>query len=248
MWYRIVIWAERNRWVARLLRETQRWRRQRQNLPITIDDYMTRYAAGRSVADIGGMYGIDGEHSFAAVRAGATSAVCVDLYETPAFKEKAAETQDAVRFVYGDACSMETAQEVGEVDVVWCFGLLYHVPSPLDALCVLRRMCRERLILETLGVPEVPGVRNMALWVPMLDDKNRRLWDDRRSPAGRLGITTEFDRSQGYANNFWAPSPSALRAMLETAGFVVEDISRWKAPFRYVVVATPSTDAEFQPG
>lgn len=240
--YGLRVRAARSELAARVTSKIQGFVRRRRGQPVTVEDYMARYAAGRSVVDVGGMWGIDGEHSFAAARAGATRVVCVDLYKTPEFDKKlGGDANGKVEWLFGDASSMATADAVGEVDLVWCFGLFYHHPSPYLILKVLREMCRERLILETLGIPDVPGVANMALWVPMQTDRQRELWRSSRGAATRFGITTDFDPNRGFQNNFWAPSPSAMRAMLETAGFEVEEWSQWgRGGFRFVYVATPT--------
>jgi 2-polyprenyl-3-methyl-5-hydroxy-6-metoxy-1,4-benzoquinol methylase len=41
-------------------------------------------------------------------------------------------------------------RELGEFDVIHCFGLLYHLESPVAALRCLSSMCRQLLILETM--------------------------------------------------------------------------------------------------
>jgi SAM-dependent methyltransferase len=42
------------------------------------------------------------------------------------------------------------ARDYGEFDVIHCFGLLYHLDSPVAALRHLNAMCRRLLILETM--------------------------------------------------------------------------------------------------
>ena len=42
------------------------------------------------------------------------------------------------------------ADALGEFDVIHCFGLLYHLESPIAALRIFRKMCRGVLILETM--------------------------------------------------------------------------------------------------
>lgn len=229
----------------------RRWRRRRGIDPQTAEAYMQKYAAGRSVADIGCMWGIDGEHSFAALRAGAKSVKSVDLYRTEEFDRKLAAADGNIEYVFGDASSDATAEAVGVVDLVWCFGLFYHHQSPYEILATLRKMCGERLILETAGIPEVPGSPNMAMWVPYLPENGQKLWraDSDGKKAERLGVTAPFDPARGYANNFVLPTPSMMTAMLRTAGFELESWHHWPAgPFRYVFVAKPVDGLAFQPG
>ena len=93
-------------------------------------------------------------------------------------------------------------------------------PTPFDLLVALRLMCRETLILRTSTVPEVPSVRNMAVYWPLLSARQRRPWSHHRLGTGtQIGITTPFDVDAGYGNWFWGLTPSCLAALLETAGF-----------------------------
>jgi SAM-dependent methyltransferase len=225
----------------KVMRRAVNIRRRHRGQPVTAADYIRLYAPGKSFVDVGGMWGIDGEHTFEAARAGATKAVCVDLYRTPAFDRKVEDFGGQVEFVLGDASSMATVEAAGSFDVVWCFGVLYHHPSPFEILLVLRQMCRERLVLETWGIPEIPGLANMALYVPHLDRRQRARWEvpSGQAAAVRCGITTDFDPAKGYTNNFWAPTPSCMRSMLAAAGFRVEEATTWFAPSRHVYSCTP---------
>lgn len=247
MIYSLKIRFMKQRYVAALARRIRR----RRGEPQTAQDYMEKYAPGRSVADIGCMWGIDGEHSFIALRAGAKNVKSVDLYKTEEFDRKVAQASGDISYVFGDASSPATADAVGVVDLVWCFGVFYHHQSPYEILATLRKMCGERLILQTAGIPEVPGVPNMALWVPYLPEASQQLWrsgsDGTR--ASRLGVTAPFDPSRGYANNFWLPTPSLMEAMLRTAGFELESWHYWPvAPWSYVFVAKPVAGLAFTPG
>lgn len=107
---------------------------------------------------------------------------------------------------------------VGPVDVVWCFGVLYHVPDPLQLLRALRDICVERLVLETTTIPEVPGMAQAACLFPFLPDPGRRAWRDDRNGLG-LQISKDYAADAGYDNNFWSMTPSAVTAVLRVAGF-----------------------------
>ena len=89
---------------------------------------------------------------------------------------------------------------VGEFDVVVCGSLLLHLREPLRALSAIRSVCRG-LYLSTNQIDMIL----LAL--------------ARRTPSARfLGAT---DHCQ-----WWVPNPAGHRAMLESAGFVVERESR----------------------
>jgi SAM-dependent methyltransferase len=221
------------RWIVRSLKTPRVnlwWRRWQQRRGAAVGSYgdlpehIRRHAPGRSFADIGCMWGVNGEYAFAAEAAGATRVVAVDVFgPTPEFEEKKRERGSRVEFVLGDIVRTETIARVGAVDVVFCAGVLYHHPSPFDVLVALRRICRDTLILRTATIPEVPGLANAAVFYPMLDDGARRLWNLR--PLGVLhqtGITNPFQPAEGYGNWFWGLTPSCLASLLRTAGFRIE--------------------------
>ena len=143
-----------------------------------LPEFIRNHAAGRSFADIGCMWGVNGEYAFIAEEAGATSVKAVDVFgPTPEFDQKHATRGSRVEFVLGDITRQETLDAIGAVDVVFCAGVLYHHPSPFDLLVALRRICRETLILRTSTIPEIRGLPNAAVYFPMLDAKARDLWN-----------------------------------------------------------------------
>lgn len=186
--------------------------------------YIRQYAADKSFVDVGCMWGVNGEYTFIAEEAGATVAKGVDVFgPTPEFEEKKRQRNSNVEFILGDATEMKTIEAVGEMDVVFCAGVLYHHPSPYDLLVALRKMCRKTLILRTSTIPEVTGFPNAAVYWPMLSKQDRKLWN--LSSLGlkrQVGITDSFAPEEGYGNWFWGLTPSCLKSMLKTAGFRTE--------------------------
>jgi SAM-dependent methyltransferase len=191
----------------------------------TNEDYVREAAPGRSVVDVGGMWKIDGEYSFIAEAAGATSVTCVDMYVTDEFHQKVKNRSSKVKLVVGDAMADETIAEIGVVDLVMCLGVLYHVPDPSRLVEALARMCGQKLILETFTTPDIPGVPQAGVYLPYLPPAVRRRYDTARSggTAG-LAIGSDFDPERGYANNFWALSPSCISALLRSHGFRVTHV------------------------
>jgi hypothetical protein len=221
------------RWKIALLKRPRLnllWRRWRARQGETVGNYnelsglIRRYAPGHSFADIGCMWGVNGEFSFVAEEAGATSVKAVDVFgPTPEFEAARLSRKSRVEFILGDATRAETLEAIGQVDVVFCAGVLYHHPSPFDLLVALRRMCRETLILRTSTIPEVRGLPNAAVYFPMLDAPARELWSLKSlGLLHQAGISNEFQPSEGYGNWFWGLSPSCLESLLKTAGFRVE--------------------------
>lgn len=184
------------------------------------------------------MWGVNGDYAFLAEEAGATRVVAVDVFgPTPEFEEKHAARGSRVDFVLGDVSRAGTVAAIGEVDVVFCAGVLYHHPSPYDLLVALRRICRETLILRTSTIPEVVGLPNAAVYFPMLDARGRELWNLRSlGVLHQAGISAPFDAREGYGNWFWGLTPSCLESMLATAGFRV-DVRATEA-FAQTVVCT----------
>jgi hypothetical protein len=220
-------------WKVRLLkmpagnwiwRYWQGWRGRKVGVYRELRNYVWTYAAGRSFVDVGCIWGVNGEYAFLAEDAGATLVKAVDVFgPTPEFEAKRRERNSSVHFILGDVTQSSTIEAVGEMDVVLCAGVLYHHPSPFDVLVALRRMCRDRLILRTSTIPEIPGLPNAAVYFPMLPEKARPLWDLRALGLQRqVGIADGFEPDQGYGNWFWGLTPSCLRSLLETAGFHVE--------------------------
>jgi SAM-dependent methyltransferase len=207
--------------------------------------YIRRYAPGKSFVDIGCLWGVNGEYAFIAEESGATRVKAVDVFgPTPEFEEKKAARRSSVEFVLGDVTSARTLERIGIVDVVFCAGVLYHHPSPFDLLVSLRRICRETLILRSSTIPEVRGLKNTAVFWPMMDERSRAFWSLRSLGVHhQAGISDEFRPGSGYGNWFWGLTPSCLISLLETAGFRVEH--RATEPFAQTVVCS-AVAAPFQ--
>jgi hypothetical protein len=205
-----------------------------------LEHYVKKHAPGKSFADIGCMWGVNGEYAFLAEAAGATAVTAVDVFgPTPEFDEKHRTRSSRVRFVLGDITRTDTIARVGVSDVVLCAGVLYHHPSPFDLLVALRRICRETLILRTAAIPEVRGLPNAAVYFPFMPPEARRMWTLRSlGVPQQLGITNPFDPNDGYGNWFWGLTPSCLVALVQTAGFSV--VHRATEAFAFTVVCIPS--------
>ena len=183
------------------------------------EDLIRRLVPGKTFADIGCMWRVNGLFSFVAEDAGAARVAAVDIYPaSPEFTAELARLGSRVEFIQGDIHAAATLQAIGRRDLVFCSGLLYHTPNPVATLMQLRRICDGVLILNTSTVPEHPGVKNFAVFYPYLDAGQRRLWS---LGEGALGVSTPYDPAQGYANWIWGFSHSCLESMLRCAGFRV---------------------------
>lgn len=189
-----------------------------------LPEYIRNYVRGNSFVDIGCMWGVNGEYAFVAEEAGATQVKAVDVFgPTPEFEAKHRQRNSKVEFILGDATQPEIIDRIGPVDVVFCAGVLYHLPSPYDLLAVFRKLCRKTLILRTSTIPEIGGLPNMAIHWPWLDERHRRLWNLKSlGLPHQSGISNEFQPDEGYGNWFWGLTPSCLASLLKLAGFETE--------------------------
>lgn len=184
------------------------------------EDLIRSHAPGRSFADIGCMWGIDGALAFLAEQSGASAVTGLDLMPaTPAFAREHGRRSSRVRFVQGDLHDARVSAEVGPHDVVWCSGVIYHAPNPLLTLERLRSITGETLILASETMPEVPGLRQACVFLPGLSDEDRRVHAGARPGARALGVSEAFERAHHYAAWWWGISRTALHGMLAATGF-----------------------------
>lgn len=196
-------------------------------------ELVKRYAPGKSFADIGCMWGVDGFFSFLAQDHGAVRVVAVDVYpESTKFAEERAKRNSRIRFVRGDINLPEITDAIGVCDVVFCSGVLYHTPDPVHLLTRLRAICSQTLILNTASIPEMPGIRNGAVFYPFVDERQRKMWN--KGIGSQKAITGPYEPESGYGNWFWGMTPSAIESMLRCAGF--EAVERYVSPFHCVLV------------
>jgi hypothetical protein len=171
-----------------------------------VHDRLVREHAGgaASFLDVGCMWRIDGANAFAAEEAGAAEVTGLDVMgPTPAFSQR--QRDSAVRFVQGDVNDPALAGRLGRHEVVWCSGVLYHVPDPLLTVRRLAGLTARRLLLAT---EVVPARDRRAVWLPT----------GRDHPGAPDQAPSHLD---DYAPWYWLPSPAAVRSMLELAGLNV---------------------------
>jgi hypothetical protein len=104
----------------------------------------------------------------------------------------------------------------------------------------LRELTSELLILQTMTIPELPGVAQGAVFYPGLPERERRLyhrWGAEAARGLRDPATAEGEAS--YEPWWWGFSRSSLRAMLRAAGF--EPVEEIGDPFAVHVLARPLT-------
>jgi hypothetical protein len=206
--------------------------------------FIEEHAPGRSFADIGGMFGIDGDIALRAARAGAAPVTLFDAGEpTDTFLERARAQGSDIRVVQGDLEDPVTVAEIGPHQIVWCSGVIYHTPNPVNQLVQLRQITTELLFLGSATIPEIPGFPQACMYYPYLDARDRAPFARAMAdPAMCLGLGTPFDDRPmyGHGNFWWGITPSALRAMLRTARFeVVDEIHGEDYPWGLQIIAHP---------
>jgi hypothetical protein len=199
------------------------------------EDVVRRHAAGRTFCDVGCMWKVHGRIAFVAEEAGATAVTGVDVMEaSPEFHAEHERRSSSVRFIRGDVHEPSTVAEVGPHEVVWCSGVLYHAPNPVLTLQRLRELTTELLILQTMTLPELPGVKQGLVFYPGVPDAGLYArWGEQAARSLRLPEPGE----DPYAPWWWGISRSALAAMLRAADF--EPVEQWGDPFAVHVIARP---------
>lgn len=197
---------------------------------------ISKYVPKRSFVDVGCMWGVNGSYSFFAEEKRAAKVVAVDIYPaSEEFLKEKKRRSSAVEYVQGDINFLETTVKIGLCDVVFCSGVLYHMPDPIHTLLCLKSICREILILNTQTISEMPGIKNTAVFYPFLDAKQRKMWN--RGIGRQRSITGPYEPESGYGNWFWGFSQSLVESMLKVAGFKV--VERHACQFNCLFVFRP---------
>jgi tRNA (mo5U34)-methyltransferase len=137
------------------------------------------------------------------------------------------ELENNVEFHEGSVYSL--AHTTQQYDVVWFFGVLYHLRHPLLALDILRRIVRGKLFVQTLTCPGSPVSRRSSLANLTLQERaamNRRGWPRMAFIENAL---------ENDPTNWWAPNAACVEGMLRVAGFHI--VAR---PADEMYVAEPS--------
>lgn len=95
-------------------------------------------------------------------------------------------------------------EDLGTFDIVLFLGLLYHLPDPLGALRVVRRVTRQRMYLETLVLDFGPELDELPLM---------------RFFAGSSWA--------GDPTNYWGPNRRCIEAMLVETEFAAQRVTRF---------------------
>ncbi len=211
------------------------------------DTYIGQLVAGKSFADIGGLWGTVNEKVSVAHAYGARTLTMIDV--SPADSELwtlFAQRQRTLRLptvecVSADVLTLAEADPCPQFDVVHCSGVLYHMPEPVRFLRALRSISREALVLTSAitatrvtgqkGVLEIPAAA--MLCIPALQGREREIVQSYWQGVvgdGAFGLTQQVAEWSvtDFGPWWWLPTVEALRAMCEVAGFRYEEgASSW---------------------
>jgi tRNA (mo5U34)-methyltransferase len=128
-----------------------------------------------------------------------------------------------------------TAAEIGTFDLVLFLGLLYHLPDPLRAIRIVRRLCTWRMYLETLVIDDgLPMPDGSETSLAALSERLAAIPLMQFFPGASCG---------GDPTNYWGPNVRCVEAMLAESEFRVERVARVprRALFQCAVVSSPQT-------
>ncbi|MBI5653706.1 MAG: methyltransferase domain-containing protein [Chloroflexi bacterium] len=173
---------------------------------------------GLTVLDIGAW---DGFFSFEAERRGAKRVVAFDVNPPDYYGFALAKEllQSRVEFVQGNVYDLAPALH-GTFDVVFFFGVFYHLRYPLLALDHIHQVARQYVLLETSCLDNALILADRTT-VP-LENVDRRLAE---IPLYRFYRYDELN--PGDFSNWFSPNRRAVEDALWTAGFRPEFLAAW---------------------
>ncbi len=165
---------------------------------------------GMRVLDLGTR---DGFFAFEMERRGA-AVVAIDYApkEATGFQIVAEVLGSNVTYFQENLYSLSTAK-IGVFDIVLFLGLLYHLPDPVQAIHIVRSLCKGRLCLETHSI-----------------DNGLLLPDGTKKPLAEIHpILAQTPLMQFYPGrtlagdptNYWGPNLKCLEGMLAECRFMV---------------------------
>jgi len=153
----------------------------------------------------------DGFFAFELERRGAkVTAVDYVSDEQTGFSVAADLLGSKVEFRHANVYDLSTAG-IGTFDIVLFLGLLYHLPDPVQALHILRSLCKQRMCIESHVIDNAVSMRDgqflpLSSVAPALTD----------IPIMQFypGTTLNSDPT-----NYWGPNVACLEAMLNECNF-----------------------------
>ena len=216
--------------------------------------------AGKTFAEVGGLWNTVNERVSLALAAGCREATMIDIQPLgntlwTRFHDRCRELGvSGYRSVYGDICDDRIATSEGPFDVVHCAGVIYHCPNPLVAIRNLIAITRERVMLSSVTIPERIANRagtlhapaGCCLFVPALGDQQRAILRGTPDPALQLALGFTRGRDERgllsvdgrfrYGQWWWLYTAETFVRMV--ASFDNGRIEKaWECPHRVTVLA-----------
>jgi tRNA (mo5U34)-methyltransferase len=194
---------------------------------------------GKRVLDIGCA---EGFFSFLAESRGA-EVVAIDAWPRQGFFLAHEVLDSRVEFHHTSVYDL-TAEKFGLFDIVFFFGIYYHLKHPLCALERIASLTREWALIESqIMVPPPPAavVQRRRLW-PHPSTERLELPSP---PEGAMSYFFEHDELNGDPSNWWVPNIPCLLQTVRAAGFPKAELVNIYQTSRGIVRATkgPRTSA-----
>ena len=202
------------------------------------DTYIAQVVAGKSFADVGGLWGTVNEKVSVAHAHGARTLTMIDVSPPESilwqrFEDRRQSLRlPEVQAISGDVQTLaETSPEL-RFEIVHCSGVLYHMPEPIRFLRALRKITTDTLVLTSTvtatrvtgenGTLEIPAAA--MLCIPALRGREREIVRSYWLGVvgdGAFGLTQELAvwHPEDFAPWWWLPTPDALTALCEATGF-----------------------------
>jgi SAM-dependent methyltransferase len=157
----------------------------------------------------------DGRYSFAALKTGAAHVTGVEVRQSLLDRAQEAfafydQDPESYRFIRGDMFEV-LAQEEFDVDVVLCFGFLYHTYRHTELMYRLNKLAPRHLIVDTIISTET-------------EKPTLRMMRERDAADNRSAAQDPFALDQVLVLR---PSLPALQLMLDSYGFEIESQYDW---------------------
>jgi len=200
------------------------------------DELIGKFAAGKTFADVGGLWGTINEKVSVASAAGASSVAMIDITAldnelwTRLHERLASLGVANYERISEDVEKLGKREDRPTFDVVHCSGVLYHHPEPLQLIRSLRKITRRHLILTSaitqervendLGVFQIAA--SVVLFVPALPENERQIlakyWTE-HAGAVAYGITERVQWNLEDFGPWWyLPTAHSMAAMAEVCG------------------------------
>jgi hypothetical protein len=201
------------------------------------EEWVRARVRGKTFADIGGLWGTVNEMVTVAMKAGATKADMIDISPSDSilwerFRQRCVEEGvTGYRCICTDINDPQVTQALSVYDVVYCSGVLYHCPDPLQTTMRLAERCQRFLILGSVVIPsrlsgssgELVTEPGSALFVPALNASQKIIVSEYFKEVGAadmVGIDCPCHWSiDDYAPWWWLFTAEFVAGVLGIAGF-----------------------------